>query len=208
MLALPAVCMALGFWVAAVRIDDRSAWLLLALLLSLPAVYIGGTLEGLFGRDERLSAGLGGLRRVLQPLAAPALMLFGIAFPDRLPLDRRFPWLKWIVAGYLLLVASLAGIAVGLWVHHVAVARQLIGPALQFLTGVEGDFGGAVSFLALVVCAGSLGWKAMTAPTRDARRRLLLLFVGAGPGVAALLIVLSRAGWSTAFRRGPTCRCV
>ena len=74
--------------------------------------------------------------------------------------------------------------------HHVAVARQLIGPALQFLTGVEGDFGGAVSFLALVICAGSLGWKAMTAPSRDARRRLLLLFVGAGPGVAALLIVL------------------
>ena len=117
-------------------------------------------------------------------------MLFGIAFPERLPFDRRFPWLKWIVAGYLVLVASLAGIAVGLWVHHVAVARQLIGPALQFLTGVEGDFGGAVRFLALVICAGSLGWKAMTASSRDARRRLLLLFVGAGPGVAALLIVL------------------
>jgi hypothetical protein len=33
-LALPAVCIALGFWVVAVRIGDRSAWLLLMLLLS------------------------------------------------------------------------------------------------------------------------------------------------------------------------------
>ena len=190
MLALPAVCMALGFWVAAVRIADRSAWLLLALLLSLPAAYIGGTLEGVFGRDNVFQPVLAGFAAFFNHIAAPTLMLFGIAFPERLPFDRRFPWLKWIVAGYLVLVASLAGIAVGLWVHHVAVARQLIGPALQFLTGVEGDFGGAVSFLALVICAGSLGWKAMTAPSRDARRRLLLLFVGAGPGVAALLIVL------------------
>ena len=34
-IVLPVVCLALGFWVAAVRIGDRSAWLLLVLLLSL-----------------------------------------------------------------------------------------------------------------------------------------------------------------------------
>jgi hypothetical protein len=38
--ALPVVCMALGFWVAAVRVRDRSAWLLLVLLLSFPS-YVG-----------------------------------------------------------------------------------------------------------------------------------------------------------------------
>ena len=34
--ALPVVCIVLGFWVAAVRITDRSAWLLLVLLLLPP----------------------------------------------------------------------------------------------------------------------------------------------------------------------------
>jgi sigma-B regulation protein RsbU (phosphoserine phosphatase) len=186
-LALPAVCIALGFWVAAVRIGDRSAWLLLVLLLSLPASYSGGSVEGLFGRENIFQPLFAGFGAFSNHVAAPALMLFGIAFPERLPLDRRWPWLKWIVAGYLLLVATLASIAVGLWLHHLALARQI---PLGLLTGVQGDFGGAVSFLALVICTGSLGWKTMTAPNRDARRRLLLLFVGAGPGVAALLIIL------------------
>lgn len=187
---LPAVCIALGFWVAAVRIGDRSAWLFLALLLGLPAAYGGSPPEGLFGRTNIIQPLFAGFVAFCSQAAAPALMLFGIAFPERLPLDRRFPWLKWILAGHLLLVATLVAVAVGLWLHHLALARQLTQPPIHLLTGVEGDFGGAVSFLALVVCAGSLGWKAMTAPSRDARRRLLLLFVGAGPSVAALLIIL------------------
>jgi phosphoserine phosphatase RsbU/P len=45
-------------------------------------------------------------------------------------------------------------------------------------------------FLALAVCAASLGWKAMAAPHRDARRRLMFLFAGGVPGVAALIIIL------------------
>ena len=190
-IVLPAVCIALGFWVAAVRIGHRPAWLLLALLLSLPATYGGGgPTESLFGRASVWQPLLTGFGVFCAQLAAPALMLFGIAFPDRLPLDRRFPWFKWIVAGYLVLVAASASVAVGLWIRHLALARRTTQPLLGLLTGVEGDFGSAVVFLALVVCAASLGWKAMTAPTRDARRRVLLLFVGAAPGVAALLVML------------------
>ena len=40
--ALPVVCLALGFWVAAVRIGDRSAWLFLVLLIGLPATLGAG----------------------------------------------------------------------------------------------------------------------------------------------------------------------
>jgi sigma-B regulation protein RsbU (phosphoserine phosphatase) len=196
-IALPVVCLALGFWVAAVRIRDRSAWLLLVLLLSLPA-YGGGSQVGLFGRQTILQPLLTGFGALCAHLTVPALMLFAIAFPERLELDRRFPWLKWTVAGYLLLVAVLAATAVGLWLNHLALARQLTKRPLELLTGVEGDFGAAVGVFALVLCAGSLGWKTITAPTRDARRRLMLLFVGAVPGVMALLIILvgTRLGYS------------
>jgi sigma-B regulation protein RsbU (phosphoserine phosphatase) len=184
---LPVVCIALGFWVATVRVGDPSSWLLLVLLLS----FLGGVApESTFGREGRLPPFFAGFAALRGGLLTPALMLFGIAFPERLPLDRRFPWLKWIVVGYLVLVATLVAISVGLWTHHLAWARQLTARPIALLTGVEGDFGGAVGFVALVVCAGSLGWKAMAAPSRDARRRLLLLFAGAVPGVVALLILL------------------
>jgi sigma-B regulation protein RsbU (phosphoserine phosphatase) len=184
---LPVVCIGLGFWVAAVRISDPSAWLLLVLLISL----VGGTESELtFGREGILHSFLAGLTAFRAGLLVPALLLFGIVFPQRLPLDRRFPWAKWIVIGYLVLVSTLIGISVGLWTHHLAWAREYTSPPIQLLTGVEGDFGGFVSFVALVAAAGSLGWKAFAAPSRDARRRLLLLFAGAVPFVVALLIVV------------------
>src|SRR5712691_5447670 len=138
--ALPVVCIALGFWVAAVRISDRSAWLLLVLLLSL-ATYVGGSSPAaFFGREDILHPLRVGFHAFFASVAAPALMLFGIAFPERLPLDRRFPWLKWIVVGHLGLVSALEAINVGLWVHHLAVARGL-QRAVELLTGREGNFG-------------------------------------------------------------------
>jgi phosphoserine phosphatase RsbU/P len=188
-LALPAVCIALGFWVVAVRIGDRSAWLLLMLLLSL-AFFAAGPAERMLARDQIIQPLFAGFSAFCASLAPPALMLFGLAFPERLPLDRRLPWLKWIIAGYLLLVAGLVAVDVGLWIHHLEWARQLTQRPIQWITGVEGDFGGAVSVLALVVCAASLSWKTMTAPGRDARRRLLLLDAGALSSVGALLVVV------------------
>ncbi len=188
--ALPAVCIALGFWVAAVRIGDRSAWLLLAVLLSLAAFIGGGSgPEGMFGRESVLEPLFVGFHACLSLLAAPALMLFGLWFPEPLAVDRRLPWLKWIVVGHLTLVSTLEGINVGLWVHHLPLAAG-VQSAVELLTGRSGDFGAAVSFVALVACVGSLAYKTLTESRRDARRRLLLLDLGAGTSVAALLAIL------------------
>jgi sigma-B regulation protein RsbU (phosphoserine phosphatase) len=184
---LPAVCIALGFWVAAVRIGDPSAWLLLVLLFSL----VGGTESELtFGREGVVHSFLAGFTAFRASLLVPALLLFGIVFPERLPLDRRFPWVKWIVIGYQVTVSTLIGLSVGLWTHHLAWARQYVSAPIQLLTGVEGDFGGFVSFVGLVAAAGSLGWKAFATPSSDTRRRLMLLFAGAVPFIVALVIVV------------------
>ena len=186
-LVLSVTCIALGFWVVAIRIGDPSAWLLLVFLLSL----VGGTAtEATLGREGTLQPFFAGFAVLRGSLRIPALMLFGIAFPERLPFDRRFPWVKWIVAGYLVLVAVLVAVGVGGWMYHLEWARRWTSGPIQLLTGVEGDFGGFVSAVALVICAGALGWKAFAAPSQDARRRLMLFFLGATPGVIALLILL------------------
>jgi phosphoserine phosphatase RsbU/P len=189
-IVLPVVCLTLGFWVAAVRIRDRSAWLLLALLISLPAGYSSSPADAIFGRANALQPVIVAFGVFFGQIAAPVLMLFGIVFPERLPLDRRFPWFTWLVAGYLFIVAAISSTAVALWIHDLAFARQWTKRPIEFLTGVQGDFGAAVVLIALVVCAGSLGWKAVTATRRDTRRRLQLLFAGAAPGIAALVATL------------------
>ena len=185
---LPVACTALAFWVAAVRIRDRSAWLFLILLLSFPA-YVSAphAVFALLGPIGPPLAAFVAFRSQVLPLA---VMLFGIAFPTRLTLDRRFPWLKWIIAGYLLVVVALVSVDVALWMHHLDWSRRLMQAPIQWLTGVEGDFGGFVGMLAMLVGVGSLGWKALTATNPDSRRRLILLFFGAAPGIAALLIIL------------------
>ena len=54
MILMPIVCIALGFWVAAVRIQDRAAWFLLMLLLSLAAFIGSGSYQSMFGREDIL----------------------------------------------------------------------------------------------------------------------------------------------------------
>jgi phosphoserine phosphatase RsbU/P len=201
LVALPVLCVALGFWVAAMRIRDPSAWLLLVVLLSL-ACFVGFsvTAHGDLGRDTFLLPLFAAFGVFFSLIAAPALMLFGVVFPERLELDRRFPFLKWLVIGHLTLFTTLVSIAVGLSMHHLAWGRLLKKP-VELLTGVEGDFGAAVQLLALIACVGSLGWKTLTAPSRDAKRRLLLLDCGAVAGAVALFTMVVVGRWTAGLPR-------
>jgi sigma-B regulation protein RsbU (phosphoserine phosphatase) len=192
---LPSICIGLGFWVAAVRIGDPSAWMLLVVLLSL-AVFVGSGsgMQGLFGRETPLQPMYTAFRVLLSNTMAPALMLFGIVFPQRLALDRRFPFVKWVVLGYVATVTLLVSIAFALEGHHLALARDLKRP-VELLTGVEGDFYAGVNLLGLVVGVAALGWKTYAASSPDARRRLLLLDWGAALSVAALLTIVVADRW-------------
>jgi phosphoserine phosphatase RsbU/P len=196
-IALPLLCIALGFWVAAVRIQDGSAWLLLVVLLSL-AMNLGGRMsaQGMFGRDAALQMLFVAFGAFFGQASAPALMLFGITFPTRLAANRRVLWLLWIVAAYLVLVIALETVNVALWMRHLAWIRPVARP-VELLTGLEGDFGAAVQAFALVVCVGSLAWKTLTSQSRDARRRLLILGAGAAVSVAALLVILVAGRFET-----------
>ena len=185
MILMPIVCIALGFWVAAVRIQDRAAWFLLMLLLSLAAFIGSGSYQSMFGREDILQPLLTGFHVFFANIASFALMPFGIAFPDRLGFDRRVPWLKWVVLGPLAVFVTAVAIMFALQGRDVALALEA-GRLADLLNSSTWT----LHTIAVIVAFASLGYKTATASSRDARRRLLLLDTGAVFSVAALILFL------------------
>jgi sigma-B regulation protein RsbU (phosphoserine phosphatase) len=183
----PLFCLALGFWVAAVRVGDRAAWALLVLMLSVANLITdSGTL---FGHEGALQPFLTGLSILFLRLGPLALVYFGIIFPETLVLDRKFPWIKWIVIGPMLLRAGLSGMASGLVAHHRDMTLRLL--ALL----IAGDPAGTAIELGLIgLFFVILGYKTVTATSGDARRRFLLLDTAAAVGLLPLLITVT---WAT-----------
>src|ERR1039458_6802109 len=89
---LTLVCLLTGYWVVLSRPSDRNAWLTL-LLLTVPSIVFitPGLASGvsLFLRATWY--------QTLQLAGAPALLLFGVYFPERSRIDARARWIKWIL---------------------------------------------------------------------------------------------------------------
>ena len=173
------VCLGIGFWVVLAKPSEVNAWLLLV-LLTFPSV--------LFFQHHGFSTGVGAFVRefwfqTLQIFAAPALLLFGIYFPERSRVDVKFPWIKWAILIPLFLCAAiLYPLIYGTYFGsgNSAMQIRLGGPANQTL-----------NFLNLLCVLTSLGLtldKLRSASTEDARRRLRVLTVGMSIGVGALLV--------------------
>jgi len=191
-IAVPLLCLALGFWVAAIRIRDRAAWLLLAVLISLAISLDNDLPQEVFGHPGILPALFLVFRVSSVLIARPALMLFGVLFPDRLEFDRRFPWFTRLIVGYLAVVTIVESLGVATWNEHIAWAAPFQS-AMNLLTGPGGNFGAAVWMIAVVSGVAALIWKTITTPSRDARRRLLILDIGAALTVFSYLLFFGSA---------------
>jgi len=187
--ALPALSLALGFWVAAIRPGDRRAWMLLGLLLGLVqflALEGGGTLGPLgWPAFLRLPALVyGNLAMATWPIW---MMLFGVYFPGRWQFDRRAPWVKWTLIGPLGIAALLrtAG-AVGR--SEAFAATAWLGPAVQ----ASSIASGFLWFTALSLFFIGLQSKLHDPATEpDARRRLGLLHAGSALSFLPLFVVIT-----------------
>jgi sigma-B regulation protein RsbU (phosphoserine phosphatase) len=178
---LPVFCLVLGFSVAAIRPRDGRAWLLLAMMLSFAGLFNSGAESwGPVLRDygaiySRLMAG--GL-----PIW---LLLFGFYFPERFPDKTGWRWLSRLI---WLLIATLAvSDAADLVINVGAVENfasvtfvyRLIHPAEELLRRLY-EAAGPVFFLCLAL-------KFRFAQSRDARRRLRLVFAGAALSLVPVL---------------------
>ena len=182
---LPLTCTVLGFWVAAARVTDRRAWLLLVLVLSL-AEFGGGYFRSLYGREDVFQPVAAAYQPLLANMWPTAMLLFAISFPERLAFDRKVPWLKWIaIAPIVLRVVALNPIYDFIAGRDPDAARRLH----QALAPTESYFGtsyGLFILLFLVI----MGYRTITERQPDARRRLRLLVTGAALSVTPMLAFL------------------
>jgi sigma-B regulation protein RsbU (phosphoserine phosphatase) len=178
-LVVPLVCLGLGFGVAALKPRDILAWFLLGLLLSFSEQVT--TIRWEWPGPELAFAWhttLGGLWGLW-------MMLFGIYFPAPSRLERKAPWVKWLLIVPILLLQFFATAAGLIWSHDIAAAMAL----RPLLLGLE-----TPKMILGMIAVGSffanLGEKSGTETSCDAKRRLKILWVGASISLTPLFLII------------------
>lgn len=180
LVALPLICLLIGYWVAAARIHDPNAWLLL-ILFAAPTVLA----DSPSWWPGAWVLWLGAWYNLLQYLMTPALLLFGIYFPERWRADRRAPWAKW-----LLLAPLAAGLLVIFAIFGIEIyAAPELGHWSARLSYWADRFVNPINLTCVLLYVVAVLDKLRSATTADARRRMQVLAIGSILGLGALLVV-------------------
>ena len=180
-LVMPWFCLLLGFWVVAVRPRDPQAWLLLLLMLTFPHL---ATRDRLHWEDGWRQFGVV-YQAIIRSLLPVAMLLFGLYFIVRFPLDRRLPWLKWLILAPSLFFCALNPIVS--WQFSETVQTGSLALWLAEKTGIVQ---GAIIMSCIGLFFAMTGWKMGVTPPGDARRRLLLLLWGTQIALAPMFLVV------------------
>ena len=182
-IVMPWVCFLVGFWVAAVRPRDSMAWLV---LLTLLGFQVGSWEFTNFKRwpDEiRLPAIV--YRSAFNGLWPLWFTLFGTYFAGRLPWERRWSWVKWILL--IPVVINATGLVVATLIENLDL-RNLA--ALHRAIIVGRSLGQVFSIAAVSFFFMNVGWKSGLADSADARRRLRLIQHAGAIALTPVLVII------------------
>ena len=180
LLAVPWLCLILGYWAVLVRPRDSQAWLLLLLMLSFPHLVYNSHWHWPDGWRQLAIA----YHQIFAGLIPTALVLFSIYFAERLELDRRFPWVKWV-----LLAPSLVALVFNT-VFAVGSAENLqFTEKLAGMRRVMQTVAFASNFGAFALFFAALGSKWGMTKSADVKRRLRLLLWGTQVSCAPLCLL-------------------
>jgi len=193
-LLLPAFFLGVGFSVAYLKIEDRPAWLLLFMMLTFSAL-ARSTLVGL----DRLGPGLGTAATLWVSFFASswplAMLSFALVFPERLALDLKKPWLKWLAIGPLLAMTILEALT------SLAVASFEWAAPFIAMNRSTGRLGFILIYVTMSLFFTSLGIRIGNTENPDALRRVRILMTGASISMAPVTVVatvalLTGRGWN------------
>jgi phosphoserine phosphatase RsbU/P len=176
---LPLICLLIGYWVVLQRPRDRNAWLLLVLLTFPSVAFV----------NMGLATGLAFFLRLfwfqtMMLAVSPALLLFGVYFPERSRIDARARWIKWVLLGAL-------GVCVAILYPEIFAkfygggGGRLLGSASDWASRAVNPLNLLYVLLFLLLTLDKL----RTASTADARRRLRVLTAGMVVGLGSLILV-------------------
>jgi hypothetical protein len=169
-----------GFAVLFLRLQEPTAWLLALLFcafIAAPDLVIPS------GVSHALAAFTLAFRAIFLGMLGPLLYLFFAVFPARSPLDRRFPWLKWLALAFGVCIA-LPGLRAG-HPSFPRVAAEVVGTRSADLT-ISSVLYGLFALGVLSLAQNSF----MAAVPSEARRKSRVILWGTIAGV--LPIVLER----------------
>ncbi len=180
-LGVPLLGLIVGYWVVAARPKDPNAWLVL-MLLTLPEASFGDIAATWWAGIAYVVFGIWGI--FVEVLALPALLWFGLFFPERSRIDVRWPAVKWIV-----LATQVCALLVLLWLFYL---RAFDASRMAGFIGISSwankviDWGQVACVVFFLVAIFD---KLRSASTPDARRRMRVLAVGSGLSLGPLLIM-------------------
>ncbi len=178
--SFPLFFLLVGLPVLFMRLEDRNAWLL-ALLFS--AFIAAPSLPVLTTAPAPLRTYMLAYRAVFDSIIGAMLYLFFSVFPARSPIDRRFPWLKYV------LFAPAAVIVIG----GIRSGDPRTPAFIVHLVGVKAA---EVSRLAYIYAAVVLGLAALVATARadsspETQRKIRVVMWGAVVGITPAVLVRS-----------------
>lgn len=167
-----------GLYVVFARPRSPFAWLILGILGFFPSLFVA-TLP-LSGPLKPVAI----VWSVISQTAMPfCMMLFGIYFPDRSAIDRKLPWLKWVLMAPAVLLLPLDLVEQFTRSYNFAW-DDVIEPYVNAM----GSFETVLMILAISYFFFALIPKILTS-AGDARRRLRVLFVGSVIGLTPFLLM-------------------
>lgn len=176
----PAFSLVLGFVVVLSKPRDWNSWYFLGVMNAVPVFFgLGGYFPGWltpFTIYWEVFA-----RRLM----FIALVLLGIYFPVRSRLDRRRPWLKWVViVPQVVMIPYMILLAHGLLYHVQAIGHHTL--AAVPLHAADNTLGA----LSLAIFLAAVVRKLFTVHHADAHRRLRVVAVGSFFGLTPMLAIL------------------
>jgi sigma-B regulation protein RsbU (phosphoserine phosphatase) len=174
----PAFFLLVGFAVLFLRIEDRHAWLLSVLFACFVAIPGFHNLR-LF--PWLLASFLDAFRSLFGGMLAAMLYTFFAVFPERSPIDRRVPWLKWfaLLFGFS---QALPGLTTGNF-HWPDSVSKLVGYSATNYARL------AISYSLFLLAIVSLFWNSLSKGTSiDARRKSRVMLWGTGIGLLPIIL--------------------
>ncbi len=180
-LGIPLLGLLVGYWVVAARPRDLNAWLVLVLLI-FPQTSFGNLDWNFWPAPWNLLLGLWNF--LIQILVFPALLWFGFLFPERWRMDRRLPWIKYVV-----LAVTVASFSLNLFLATKTLFAVQTFQRFRSVDHWNDRVSNVIQITSILLFLVAVFDKLRSASTADARRRIRVLAVGSGLSLGPILLI-------------------